>query len=625
MSADSKELPLYRLRILTFIVLIVVAAPVVVANLSHDARPPIENGKGWPPPNASYGWPLVWYWCEFTPSSSSPRMVIQDRMTPELVDWSRRRLAVDVAVWLAMLAAVDVVCQWLLRRYAPPGRYRIRLPTLLALSVLATPIVLANLSRDIPRFWGPGPKYGWPWIWRWQDVQGWYGGSTELDQNYNTIWFAANLLVWVAMLSAAAFICEWLWRRFQPRFRWSLRTMLTMVTLVAATCGWCFALRERANLQDPIIAQADQHHDSPHLYLERWGPRWLDVVGADRFRRRIVGASVSCSDEDGTAFLGRLSSLPKMRYLDISVKHPIAGLAATLGSMGQVRILRIRDSGYHPNHAIPPGCIAAAGKLAQLEELHLEGVRLDDSLRHLTSLKGLRSLSMGFHWWDDEREASPPETTDGIGMLSHLPVLPRLELLELYAWDYMVDEEDVRHLAGFPRLQSINLTGIDVADAALAGLGSLKALEELTIDGEMTTPARLRMLIPIEKLNALHIKRYSRVTKQTLAALPLQRSLDPEEAHSEAEWSVLGALDSLKELRFHEQGAFDTADRLTTLSVDRGDRVFALESELTELSKALDALRKAHPRIVIDSDRKWFDRNRGVMRDDSVIYPVPEE
>ena len=107
--------------------------------------------------------------------------------------------------------------------------------------------------------------------------------------------------------------------------------------------------------------------------------------------------------------------------------------------------------------------------------------------------------------------------------------------------------------------------------------------------------------------------------------LPLQRSLDPQEGLTEAEGSVLDALDSLKELRFHEQGAFGTADRLTTLSVDRGDRIFALESELTELSQALDALREAHPHIVIDSDRKWFDQNRGIMQDDSALHPAREE
>ena len=114
------RLSLYRPRLLTLIVLLVVTAPIVVANLSHDPRPPIENGKGWPPPNPSYGWPLIWYWCAFKPSS--PARIgggVHYEMHTEVVEWSGPRLAGNVAIWLVIAGVVGYACQWLLRRYGP--------------------------------------------------------------------------------------------------------------------------------------------------------------------------------------------------------------------------------------------------------------------------------------------------------------------------------------------------------------------------------------------------------------------------------------------------------------------------------------------------------------------------
>lgn len=74
--------------------------------------------------------------------------------------------------------------------------------------------------------------------------------------------------------------------------------MLAMVATFAALCAWCVALRERANLQDPIIVEAESMCDRPQLHFKRWGPRWLDLVGAERYRRCIVGSETRLCFED---------------------------------------------------------------------------------------------------------------------------------------------------------------------------------------------------------------------------------------------------------------------------------------------------------------------------------------
>ena len=58
-----------------------------------------------------------------------------------------------------------------------------------------------------------------------------------------------------------------------------------------ALCGWYAAARNRANVQDPI----PRRHGSSsrgRVWVEPRGPKWLNVVGADRYCRRIVGVEL---------------------------------------------------------------------------------------------------------------------------------------------------------------------------------------------------------------------------------------------------------------------------------------------------------------------------------------------
>ncbi|HEV3339946.1 MAG TPA: hypothetical protein VG125_06305 [Pirellulales bacterium] len=628
---------------MTLIVLIVVTAPVVVANLNHDERPPID--KGWPPPNPAYGWPLIWYWCDFKPSSPS-RMAgaVATHMHTEVVEWGGLRLAGNVAVWLVMLAAVGSACQWLLRRYGSRWTCRPRTIAFIVLIVVAAPTVLANLSPEYRWGWSR-PWYGWPLTWYWRDWQLWYGASTELDYNFSAARLTGNLVMWLLMLVASGVASEWLLRRYQPRFRWSLRTMLAAVGLLAAICAWGVQLRARAKVQDPIIAMMGEAlssrppylfmsmgDGSPHLYLERWGPKWLDLVGADRFRRRIVGADVQWSKQGDEEKLKRLAAVPDLRYLKIEIRAPMHGMAASLAQLRQLRTLRIDTSSTR--YSVSQECLAAVGELTRLEELHLGNISDSRGLVHLEHLTNLKSLSLGLVWdlGDDEDEPGEPdtnldsgdedekmesteaETNQEMPSLAYLPALPRLEAVDIRSETVTIDDEDIRGLAILPRLRSLNLnrsssnvtsSSSNITDEGLAELASLKSLEELGIYG--VTSAGCQTLSAVKGLKVLHIQRYVPVTKEILEVLPSQDSLNERDGgKSQAEQGVLGLLKWFKD---------EPSDRLTTVALDHGDRILAWESEVDGFQRALDALRQAHPGIVIDSDPKWFDQRRGEMRD----------
>jgi len=175
---------------------------------------------------------------------------------------------------------------------------------------------------------------------------------------YSTVALAGNLVVWLLILVVSGVIWEWLMRRYRPRFRWSLRTMLIGVGLAAILCAWCAAARNRADESDAVIAGIGGER---RVYFERWGPKWLDVVGADRFRRRIVGALVwyvndaKNHEKWNEQFFKRLARLPSLRFLDIHLDGFTPGMAAALSDMRQLRMLNVDGCFVHGSIRNPDG------------------------------------------------------------------------------------------------------------------------------------------------------------------------------------------------------------------------------------------------------------------------------
>lgn len=432
--------------------------------------------------------------------------------------------------------------------------YRPRALTILASALVVAIVALANLSVD-PE-WHSGhiwqKAYGWPLIWHRYVAVGW-----EAMAEWRTVgWFysparlAANVAMWAALVVGTSVACEWLLRRYGPRLRFSLRAMLAAVGLVAALCGWFVFAKRRADLQDQVFAQAPRAWGGTAVKFQRWGPRWLDLVGADRYARSIVACgfpfAIRCTEErDG--LLTRLAGLPSLRYLGCDIERFTPGIAATINDMRHLRYLSIErvfdyknekeryrqeylppvgeldrleelhlrnlsldskslvglprlkslslmELGYYQDAEVAHECLVAIGNATGLEYVDLYGVKIrGESLAHLAALVKLKSLTLS------------SIRSDAPSLLSHLPRLPRLENLDIRGSS--VGDHDLGCLAALPRLRSLGLSNIRITATGVATLASLESLEELALSGDMISPEVLRSLCALNQLKTLRLYR----------------------------------------------------------------------------------------------------------------------
>ncbi|HUY92093.1 MAG TPA: hypothetical protein VMV10_25350 [Pirellulales bacterium] len=433
------------------------------------------------------------------------------------------------------------------RLFAAFSRYRPRVLTLVVLAATGALLVLANLSeecrprkvirapppayinldfdlREPRRSWITTPfhwnmSYGWPLLWRQYIVALSPYGTGVAGSNYNAGRLAGNAAIWLVMLAAPAGVCEWLLRRYRPRLRFSLRTLLAATGLAAALCGWFVAARNRANVQDPLIAAVEAH--SGRVGFERSGPSWLEIVGADRFCRRIVGAelSVSADEEKDRRLLDELRRLPDLRYLALTADRLSPEMAETLnalhgletlridvseltgdsgkalGGMPRLRALSVGPGSYGPiaGDGTSNEWLAAVAALPHLGHLRVE-VWLIAS-QDLALLNGAHLKSLALH--SILRSSEP-------ALLSELPALEHLESLDLQSSE--VFDEDLRYLVVLPRLKALSLMDANVNETGLAELAPLETLEELVIDGEGVSLAGFEALLKLKRLKKLHIQ-----------------------------------------------------------------------------------------------------------------------
>lgn len=366
------------------------------------------------------------------------------------------------------------------------ARYRPRVLTVVVFFAIAASMVIANLNVVDDHANPPNIVYGWPLIWHWHVIVFVppFNGQVGSWQ-YSGAALAANAALWLLILVAACGACEWLLRRHPLRFHWSLKTMLAAIGIIGAICGWFAAARNRARIQDEIISLAIKNHGT--VYVERWGPRWLDVVGADRFRRRIIGLDFKFDDAESARDFERITDLLDLRQLRI-----LEFYFQFYYAPGE-----LRDEGAERRTI--SSVLATVGDLTQLEELALEGPMLmSDRLDCLARLTNLKFLTLSI--CDPEGDESGD---GGRSSLSHLPVLAQLEALKLGGES--VGDTDLSCLAILPRLKSLDLDGGFLTDAGLAELATLDLLEELEIYNSMVSPAGLESLGRLKRLKTLHI------------------------------------------------------------------------------------------------------------------------
>lgn len=468
--------------------------------------------------------------------------------------------------------------------FAALWRFRPRVLTLAVFLLIATLIALANLCSEV----GPYMMYayrgtaGWPLAWHWHHFSMISGPNGSVTWDYDGKRLAGNVAIWLAMAATPAAACEWLLRRCRPRLRWSLRTMLAGVALAGACCGWFVMARKRAETQDPLIV-AVRGRFSPQLYGGAWymdqparvwvkrrGPKWFDLVGADRYCRRIVGADIGESpiddkdDESAEQLLTKLAQIPDLRYVFFDVKRLTPNMVDALHKMSRLEMLSIqvgdlesetsellaemladkrdlrvlsviqRDANEDGEHSRE--CLGVIGRITQLEKLHLACMTIDaDSLASLAGLTKLKSLSLV--------DISSPNEIEGVPeprLLAKLPGLPGLESLDLA--DSRVDDRDLGSLSVFPRLKSLSLTGTEVTGAGLEQLVALPSLEEAAIDGDAISAAALESLLAVKRLARLHLgSNYSR----NAAPLAINDDGEVDVPQQELEGCV-GALEALR-------------------------------------------------------------------------------
>lgn len=564
MNLSSKEFSLPRARLLTLIVLIGVAAAIALANLSSQPvtidflEEIVLKGKAAERP---YGWPSAWYWRSRS-ATLAPRWPVSR--------YSLFNLCVDLAMWLAMLASTAGAIEWLLRRYRPQLRWRPRVRTVIVQLLVTAIIVLTNLSFDMTAGLGRWQEfsYGWPLLWYWHvDFTGMNGVYQEWD--YSATALAGNATIWLTMLAATAYACEWLVCRYWPAFRWSLRTMLAGVAVTAGICAWYVVARNRAAEQDAIAASIGI---DDLVYYEHCGPKWLTVVGADRFRRHVVGVWLDIQyTKDKSAehikLSKRLTQLPSLRFLGIQADtHPrwprgfTHDLATMLTEMQQLRMLDFECQPTFPySHSTLETVqqfLAAICKLVRLKRLRLSiwAENIDDlaCLSHLTNLK---TLALNIQPINGRANADVNHSE--LPVLSRLPALPHLEELDLH--ESSVCDDDLGQLAGFAGLKRIDLCSTLVTDAGLAKLSRLESLEELAIDERIATAAVFEALITFNRLKKIHIA-------------PTQ----------------------------HDTESF------AAVALDDGNDFAVLPRELSRVRRALRDLRRRHPGIVIDGNYDEF-------------------
>ena len=486
------------------------------------------------------------------------------------------------------------------------NRYLPRLLTVMVFGTVAGSLVLANLSDemsrraktpaallDVPSFdlAEPDPadvgmgiyqswslSYGWPLLWN-QYVCAFTGGPSGITGwCYSPTRLAIDMAAWFVMLAAPTAACECILRRYQPRLRWSLRAMLAAVGLFGVICAWFDMARKRAELQEPIIASGAT------VWVERWGPRWLEVAGVDPFCRRIVGVYLPDYLWEETpqteGILRQLEGLRDLQFLSLEASELTPSMAAVLGEMRQLRSLSISVDELRPDMGdslavaldgmqqlcelsitdtsssndqgakrVWHECLDAIGNSPQLKSLWLDGGAIDSkSLGCLAGLTNLEMLSVDIDISLDQ----PAEPGADQSPLEHLPPLPQLSTLDLASFD--VDDDDLNRLAILPSLKSLSLRSTRTTCAGLAKLAAVQSLEELVIDNDAACAAAF---------DALH------------------------------------AVKGLKTLRFRP-APFTERHLTGNIALDDGGKLHVPEEEISATVTALDALRTFNPGIAID-------------------------
>ena len=240
-----------------------------------------------------------------------------------------------------------------------------------------------------------------------------------------------------------------------------------------------------------------------------------DVATLARLRELDVDRSLATD-----AGFARLAALPDLARLVLYGNRSLTGpgLARLLTGMPHLRDLEVSKEIYEPmTEPIGPAVAALARHHPGLERLALRGfVVEDDDLRRIGQLAGLHELDLDH------------TSIVGVGLrhLRPLAGLTRLVLNEQWA---AAADADIAPLADLTALEDLDLGSSYITDAGLVPLTRLTRLRRLRLSGSYVTDAGLVAFGRLPRLERLELADDPGITDiglRVLARLPSLRSLD---------------------------------------------------------------------------------------------------
>ena len=275
-------------------------------------------------------------------------------------------------------------------------------------------------------------------------------------------WHKGYAVLTAAATLGVAFLIMLLWflgsLLFRWRFQFSIRSLLTLVLIVALSFGWLATETKKAREQKELVDQIgnqmgkrsvgyDWQHDAKGSALPNAQPPEPIPV------RKLVG-------DDFFADVDRLTlgGNPFGNALDIDPKE--TGLQP-----GTYQGLITAQRAKSRSDPVTDRGLEHLQGLKQLRTLILDDTRITDAgLALLAGLGELEELSL----------QTTPITDAGI---AHLARLKKLRVLSLN-FVHQVTDEGIAHLAGLAELQVLSLNCTRVADAGMAHLAGLTKLRE---------------------------------------------------------------------------------------------------------------------------------------------------
>lgn len=243
-----------------------------------------------------------------------------------------------------------------------------------------------------------------------------------------------------------------------------------------------------------------------------------------------------------------IAALPKLERLQLHFTLLTNDAVQGLADCQQLRLLdlrgckRINDAGVAhlatltklvdlklSNYDITSASLKSLSGLSQLRALSLEGCSVDDSgLQHLSGLTQLALLNLDQTQVSDVGLAHisklPLRELSGLGTVILGPGLEKLQaaretLIALDLSETSLEDDGLKSISQFSRLQRLTLIRGDYTDAGLAALLPLKDLQVLNVsESHQLTPAAATTLGRFTKLRTLRVSS-TRVDDSLFAAL----------------------------------------------------------------------------------------------------------